>query len=335
MVTLQPVALRDSGMARASRVAAPALGARSAQAAAFVVTYDAGFQANPAARAAFQHAVDIWSSQLTSTVPIAVDASFEALDAGVLGSAGATYHARSANGDFYPAALANSLAGFDRYPEFSDIEARFSSNASWYYGTDGDTPATQPDFVSVVLHELGHGLGFAGSGDVAAGLGYYGLGAVLSPIVLDRFVQTGGGQRVVSFPIGVGSAALAAMFTSDDLYWSGPNALAANAGQRPRLYAPPAWADGSSYSHLDEAVYGAGDANSLMTPAINSGEAIHDPGPIARAIFRDIGWTTSGQTQWAPTGMPAVATVAATATAVAGGVGTRRLFLPFASHDRG
>lgn len=332
VVTLPPVALRESGLARASSVAAPPRDARSAQTAAFVVTYDAGFQANPAARAAFQHAVDIWSSQLTSNVPIAVDASFEALGPGVLGSAGATYHLKGANGDLYPAALANTLAGFDHYPTTSDIQAQFSSRADWYYGTDGATPATQSDFVSVVLHELGHGLGFAGSGDVAAGLGYYGLGAVLSPIVVDRFVQTGGGQTVLSFPIGVGSTSLAAMFTGDDLYWSGPNALAANAGQRPRLYAPSQWVDGSSYSHLDEAVYGAGDANSLMTPAINRGEAIHDPGPIARAIFQDIGWTTVGQGEPTAISTPAVATATAVPT---GGASMHRVFLPFVSRDRG
>ena len=33
-------------------------------------------------------------------------------------------------------------------------------------GTDGNTPLGKIDFVTVVLHEIGHGLGFTGSMDV-------------------------------------------------------------------------------------------------------------------------------------------------------------------------
>jgi hypothetical protein len=59
-------------------------------------------------------------------------------------------------------------------------------------------------------------------------------------------------------------------------------------GSRATLYAPPTFSAGSSISHLDE------DAtlqeNSLMTPFIDKGEAIHDPGKLTRSILGDIGW---------------------------------------------
>ena len=42
--------------------------------------------------------------------------------------------------------------------------------------------------MSVVLHELGHGLGFAGSMDVDGALGSWGLGTAF-PIIYDRFVE--------------------------------------------------------------------------------------------------------------------------------------------------
>jgi hypothetical protein len=71
----------------------------------------------------------------------------------------------------------------------------------------------------------------------------------------------------------------------------------------PRMYAPLSWDQGSSYSHLDENTYPNGDPNSLMTPGINNGEAVHDPGPIARGMFTDMGWTTSAS-QVAPTATP-------------------------------
>ena len=57
------------------------------------------------------------------------------------------------------------------------------------------------------------------------------------------------------------------------------------------MYAPNPWNGGSSYSHFDEATYGAGDPASLMTPQIGWGESIHDPGAMALGLLSDIGWT--------------------------------------------
>ena len=56
--------------------------------ATFDVAYD-GF--SPEARAAFQRAVDIWATQLTSPVTIQVRATWKLLGPGVLGSAGPVY----------------------------------------------------------------------------------------------------------------------------------------------------------------------------------------------------------------------------------------------------
>jgi len=61
-----------------------------------------------------------------------------------------------------------------------------------------------------------------------------------------------------------------------------------------RLYAPAAFQDGSSYSHLDEGTYLRGNPNALMTPALSSGEAVHDPGPIALGMLSDMGWAVPG-----------------------------------------
>jgi hypothetical protein len=261
-----------------------------------VVTYT-GF--TPQAQAAFQHAVNIWSSLITSTVPIEVVAEFAPLGSGVLGSAGANYVVRNFSGApqanvWYPAGLANKLAGTDLFTgtDNHDINASFSSSFTWYYGTDGLAPAGQYDFVSVVLHELGHGLGFFGSANVSAGSGSWGLSGF--PTVYDLSVFNGSGQQIINtslFPNP--SAALAAQLQSNNLFWTGANGVAANGGASPKLYAPASWESGSSYSHLDEATYPAGNANSLMTPQLGSAEAIHNPGPITLGMFRDHGWTTS------------------------------------------
>ncbi|MFN9141307.1 MAG: hypothetical protein ACK5V8_09570, partial [Betaproteobacteria bacterium] len=72
-----------------------------------------------------------------------------------------------------PAALANKLAGTDLDPTSSDIRASFNSNvgqpgcldssgtpANFYLGLDDNPPAGSIYLLPVVLHELGHGLGF-------------------------------------------------------------------------------------------------------------------------------------------------------------------------------
>ena len=54
---------------------------------------------------------------------------------------------------------------------------------------------------------------------------------------------------------------------------------------------PSSWEQGSSYTHLDEITFPAGDANAFMTPYYDNQEAVHDPGPIALGMLEDMGWT--------------------------------------------
>jgi hypothetical protein len=248
----------------------------------------------PQAQAAFQHAVNIWAGQITSPVTIQVDAEFAALDPGVLGSAGPWLVRDGAGmppGTWYAVALANKISGFDHDPGLGDIVAQFSSTFSWYYGTDGNAPSGTYDFVSVVLHELGHGLGFVGSANVSGGSGSL-AGGIFGgfPIIYDRFTENGAGQVLLTSFVSP-SAALGSQLTSNNLYFDGPRTRQANGGNPARIYAPASWQGGSSYSHLDEITFPAGNPNSLMTPQIASREAIHDPGPITRGIFEDLGWT--------------------------------------------
>jgi PA domain-containing protein/thrombospondin type 3 repeat protein len=131
---------------------------------------------------AFQYAADIWASLLDSAVEIRVQASFESLDctadSATLGSTGtiqvvSDFEGAEFPGTWYGTALANRLAGHDLLPgnpnsDADDIRSQFNSDlgkstclsgAEWYYGLDGNH-GTKVDLVTVVLHELAHGLGF-------------------------------------------------------------------------------------------------------------------------------------------------------------------------------
>ena len=250
----------------------------------------------PQAQTAFQFAVDIWKGLLYSPVPITVDASFAFLETGVLGSASSITKQRDFTGasqakTWYPVALANSLAGTDLDTTQSDIKAQFSSRANWYYGT-GAVPAGQYSFVTVVLHELGHGLGFSGLMNNQAGTGSWGEQGL--PSIYDRFTENRSGQSLINtslFPNP--SIALGSQLTSNNIFFDGANANAANGGNRVKLYAPSTWFGGSSYSHLDETTFN-NTPNALMTPVISPGESILNPGAVTLGLFKDMGWRLAG-----------------------------------------
>jgi len=292
------VEVRDSGLVETAFTPRREVAARipKVSTATFEVTYN-DFTAE--ARAAFQQAVDIWSSLISSPVPIRVEANWESLDETVLGNAGANYIHRGFTGSpeplvWYVDALADRLAGRDLAPGEPDIVATFNSDFDdWYLGTDGQPPVGTIDFVTVVLHELCHGIGFVGSGDVDDnGIGSWGQQNL--PIVYDTFPEDGGGVRVLDTAVFPNpSEQLAALLQGDDLFWGGPGGIFAAGGARPRLYAPVEWDPGSSFSHLDEMTYRAGNPNALMTPLLSRSEVIRDPGSIALCMMEDTGWTTA------------------------------------------
>ena len=277
-------------------VAPPAqLGYLRAQSATITVQY---VNFPPNAQAAFQQAVAIWQGVLTTPVPISVVAYWEALDETQLGGAapvnGFSNFDRAPQRDvFYPSALANALAGTDLAPNQPDIEAVFNSTLDdWYFG-NGQTPADQLNFISTVVHEIGHGLGFSGTARVENGTGRWGTSG--RPRAYDLFAVNGNGVGIINtaqFPNP--SVALAEQLQGNNLFWSGMLGGAANGGVRPKLYAPSSWQQGSSYSHLDERTYPAGTENSLMTPALAAGETVYNPGPVALGMLADMGWTIAG-----------------------------------------
>ncbi len=249
-------------------------------------------------KAAFTYAANIWGSLLSSNVPIVIDACWcTNLPQGVLGHSATLNFYRDyaefpVSGTWYSSSLANKLHGSDIDPSTSDMYIAYSTSFPWYYGTDGNTPVSDYDFVSVVLHEITHGLGFAGSMTVASGVGSWGFSSGY-PVIYDRFTQNGSGQYLIDtalFPNP--SSVLGTQLMGQNLYFNGANANTGNGGTPPKIYAPSSWAGGSSYSHLDYNTF-INTPNALMVYKIGTGEARHSPGPVTSGLFEDLGWTTS------------------------------------------
>lgn len=258
-----------------------------------------GTQPPAAAKKAFAFAEARWESMLSSTVPIEVDLEWVPMGGYSLGHAGpyTTQVMTVTPNIMVPFALVNADKGVDLYPAMPDITGKFNSALpNWYFGIDGRTPSNKIDFVSVVMHELGHGLGIAGSmTKTSSGYGRWGSAPSYYASVYDRFPVNGAGKRLMSYTNN--SLALGSQLTGGSLYWGGPKGIAYNGGVRPRLHAPKTFVYGTSYSHLNEASYRTG-ANTLMTPSITTGQRAHSPGPITLGMLRDMGWKLgpAGQT---------------------------------------
>jgi hypothetical protein len=134
---------------------------------------------------AFQRAADIWGETLDSNVVIRIQAAFNPLGPGILGSAGAISASRDFSGigqhpgaefpaTWYGAALANKRAGVDLDPAGNDINAQFSSNFNFYLGLNNQHGAN-PDLLVVLLHEFAHGLNFQTFYDRTTGVSFGGV----------------------------------------------------------------------------------------------------------------------------------------------------------------
>ncbi len=246
---------------------------------------------------AAMYAARIWSSGLNTTVPITINAGWvNNLASGVLGHSGTLWFHRNFTGTpradtWFPVSLANTLYGSDLEPTSADIYMGFSSTFNWYIGTDGNTPNNNYDLVSVVLHEICHGLGFAGSMGYSSGQGSWGLNSLpTNPIIYDRFAEDNVGNTLLNTTIYPNpSAALGSALTSGNIFFDGYYANLANGGSRVPLYAPSSWKPGSSFSHLGETYNNT--INALMTFSLGFGESVHSPGPVTKGLLRDVGWT--------------------------------------------
>jgi len=150
----------------------------------------------------FQQAANIWGAILPSAVTIFVQAQFNPLTcdatSAVLGQAGAINIVRDFtgaefSGTWYQVALANKLAGSDLVPASNDINATFNSSLGqsgcltgtfFYYGFDHNE-GSNVDLLAVVLHELAHGLGFAGAANLSTGQLAGGFPAIYERHLLD------------------------------------------------------------------------------------------------------------------------------------------------------
>ncbi len=246
------------------------------------------------AKQAFQYAVSIWESLIISSVPIHIDAHWEYMNENILAQGRPAVFFNNFNGTplpntYYPVALAEKLSNKDLNPGNPDIICHFNNKYNWYFGTDGNTPLTQYDFVSSVLHEITHGLGFSGFLKGADGTGFFNNNNNL-PSIYDHFIFNNQNQKIADNTLFKSpSKELHGQLTSDNLKFC-QEGSASQVSTVDWIYAPSVWNEGSSIYHLKG--YSYGEENSLMTPSARKGEAIHNPGEITMEILSELGWSS-------------------------------------------
>jgi len=262
---------------------------------------------------AFQHAANLWGAKISSAVPIEVFAQLNPLggtqNSATLGFAGATrIHANFAGAPlqstWYPTPLANKLGGVDLTvgtpgsptTPSEDIDATFNSSVDgntvlstihWYYGFDGIPPVhtdplfgtvTDEDFVTVVLHELGHGLGFSAEVNVNPATG---LATKIGGLD-GTFMRNVEHHLVGQFPVLTDVQRFTAVTSVNALHFTGASTVAARGGHA-ELFAPAIVRPGSTLSHFDEPTLPL----ELMSPFASGPQ--HNVG-LAANVLEDIGW---------------------------------------------
>lgn len=243
---------------------------------------------------------------IDSAIPIVIDVEFDSLscsaNAATLGLGGpSTVHFGNGASNYpfantyYVQALANSITGSD-LSSSSDISLTFNSaidnnpnclnNRNWYYGLDGGASAQDIDFLSTVLHETLHGLGFLTLANVSTGSRFNNRDDIFMRMLEDHsegktWQQMTNTERATSAT------------DNPDLHWVGNN-VQANLGtltaginqSHMQMHAPSTLNDGSSVSHFSTSA----SPFELMEPSLT--QAANSIG-LAKALLQDIGWTTS------------------------------------------
>jgi hypothetical protein len=154
----------------------------------------------------------------------------------------------------------------------------YNKNFSWNFGAS--LPGFfEYDFRSVVLHELGHSLGWLGSYDPDYddfGYGGYGL------TTFESFLVDSMGNSPFN-----GTSGTPENFNETDspVYFNGTNATTLYGGLVP-IYAPTNYTPGSSLSHLDTETF----PDYTMAHAIANGATKRTLSDLEIAMMSDMGW---------------------------------------------
>ena len=265
------------------------------------------------AKDAIRTAVNIWDNYLE--IPVTFTLKFYWEDFGEresLAFAKSVYDEDEEEGSFacfdhiddgcVPNTLGNQLADrriigqTDSDPEY---EIHINEDSEWYLGIDGKPDEDEFDLVNILLHEIGHALGFVSTFAVdhdeetgefwESENGYF--------FYYDQFVWSRDDDELMDLESP--SDDLYDSLTGHKLFWGhsgmknsrGESLMSVRENGGPvMVWSPPDEDTGTRVSHLDYDAFPAFHRDSLMNPYAYMGEATHTIGPVTLGILYDMGW---------------------------------------------
>jgi len=174
----------------------------------------------------------------------------------------------------------HATTGIDPYGSVPDGEVTFDFGYNW--NSDLDTPTgSEFDMFTVSLHEVTHAMGFTSFLN-ENGTGLNGTNPDRFS-AFDRFLERGDGTGL--FDLGGLFLGDSSDLTSNDVFFRGPAATAANGGNPVQIYAPESYAEGSSLAHVM--------ATTTMNFAIAPGVTRRSYSAQEIGILQDTGYTTA------------------------------------------
>lgn len=248
-----------------------------------------------------------WSYYLNIPIPIKVNiffvnSSLLPFSAITLANGRTNFIGAPYSNYIYTTALANQIAGNELNPGEFDMDIYINLATNYYFGT-GKPSIGQSDFMSTIMHEIGHGLGFYSSGYVnASSIGSFGNVPVSAlaplttsfswhgqdgfPSIYDKYIIKQSHNNLV------GIAANNSLILGDSIkyrsnYFDGPVfANSSNASQPVKLSGGAgAYTLGVDLLHIHSSV-----CNSIMSYCWGSGDTVRKPAAWEMGILKEIGW---------------------------------------------
>ncbi|MCV7179095.1 hypothetical protein [Mycolicibacterium sphagni] len=165
-----------------------------------------------------------------------------------------------------------------------DGEIDINWKADWALGDD--VAPDQADFKAVIMHEMGHTLGFD------TNIQGPGSPPVTNHPIFDSFVVNADGVKVMNDDFTFNTAFEPNLTGGNGgLFFGGPNAMAAYDGKPVPLFTDPVWGV-SNVTHLDGRTF-TGENKKIMNSGNEAGDGpeVHVLSPVELGIFEDLGYT--------------------------------------------
>ncbi len=251
-----------------------------------------------------------WSNYLNITVPIKlniilVNSSIYPFSGLTLANGRKNFTNAPFSDFMYPSSLANQLTGTELNTSEYDMDIYINLYSPLYYGT-GKPPTNKQDCISLLMHEIGHGLGFYSGGYVnSSNVGSFGnvpasalfpltssfpwIGQDSVPSIYDKYIIKESANHLVGIaPNNSTTLGDSIKYTSN--YFDGTMyATASNNGQPVKLSGGTgAFTLGVDLLHLHSSV-----CNSIMSYCTGLGDTVRIPANWELGILKEIGWNIS------------------------------------------